>query len=193
MRSKSIDPALIHHNDTVCILHTGDTLGDDQLGCIRDLFSECSADFRICSCIYRTGTVIQDQDLRLFQNCPGNTESLLLSTRYIISTLFDVRLIFLWKSFNKFICTCQFTRFYALFICGIFISPPQIFQNRAGEKNILLKYNCYLGSQRLHVIFSDISATDKNFSLCHIIQTTDQIDQTGLCTSCSPDDPDCLS
>ena len=128
-----------------------------------------------------------------FQNCPGNTESLLLSTRYIISTLFDVRLIFLWKSFNKFICTCQFTRFYALFICGIFISPPQIFQNRAGEKNILLKYNCYLVSQRFHVIFSDISATDKNFSLCHIIQTTDQIDQTGLCTSCSPDDPDCLS
>ena len=63
MRSKSIDPAFIHHNDTVCILHTGDTLGDDQLGCIRNLFSERSADFCICSCIY---ALVLSSRIRIF-------------------------------------------------------------------------------------------------------------------------------
>ena len=105
--TKSMNLPFIHNDDTVCILHTGYTLCNDQLCCIRDFFTECTADLRICSSIYRTGTVIQDQNLRFLKQCSCNTQSLLLTTGYVVSSLFNVGIIFIRETLDEFICTCK--------------------------------------------------------------------------------------
>ncbi len=61
MGTKSVDLAVIHNDDPVCILDTGNTLCNDQLGGIRDFFCKSSADTCVCGSIYRTGGIIQNQ------------------------------------------------------------------------------------------------------------------------------------
>ena len=77
----------IHNDDTVCILHTGYTLCNDKLGRVRDFLRECLADERIRLGIYRTGRVIKNEDLRLFQQRTRNAESQLLTAGNIRAAL----------------------------------------------------------------------------------------------------------
>ena len=67
MCAVSTDLAIIHNDDMIRILHRRNTLCNDDLGRIRNLFQESFADQRICLGIYRAGRIIQDQDLRFLQ------------------------------------------------------------------------------------------------------------------------------
>ena len=124
MGSKAMNPAFIHNNDPVCILNTGNPLRNDQFRGVRYFLPEGSPDLRIRSSIDRTGAVIQDQYFRFFQKCPCNSESLLLSAGHIISSLLNVRLIFHWKSLNKFIRTGEPADIHTFLFRSISIAPP---------------------------------------------------------------------
>lgn len=78
-RIESVHDAFIHDNYPVRVFHAGNTLGDDQLRRIGNLLGEGFSDFRICRCIHSAGTVVKNQDFRLFQKRAGNTQPLLLT------------------------------------------------------------------------------------------------------------------
>ena len=79
MRADSLHGAAVENDDLIRILHRGNTLCNDNLGRVRDLLRECLADKRIRFGIDRTGRVIKNEDLRLFQQRTRNAESLLLT------------------------------------------------------------------------------------------------------------------
>ena len=81
----SHDLSFIQYNDLVCIFYRRNSLRNDDLCSIRNFFPECFSNQRICLCIYRTCGVIQNQNLRFFQKCPCNTQTLLLSAGNIVS------------------------------------------------------------------------------------------------------------
>ena len=67
MCAVSTDFSIIHNNDMICILNRRNTLCNDDLGGIRNLLQKSLTDQCICLGIYRTGRVIQDQNLRFLQ------------------------------------------------------------------------------------------------------------------------------
>ena len=79
MRTDSLHGAAVENDDLIRILHGGNTLCNDNLGRVRDFLRECLADERIRFGIDRTGRVIKNEDLRLFQQRTRNAESLLLT------------------------------------------------------------------------------------------------------------------
>ena len=67
MCAVSTDLTIIHNNDVIRILNGRNTLRNDDLGRIRNLFQESLTDQRICLGIYRAGRIIQNQDLWFLQ------------------------------------------------------------------------------------------------------------------------------
>ena len=112
------------------MLYAGYTLGNDQLRGIRYLLCKSLTDLRIRSRIHRTGTVVQNQYLRLLEQCPCNTEPLFLPAGYIRTTLFYVCVIAIRHLLDKFIRTGQPAYPLAFLLVGISISPAQILKNR---------------------------------------------------------------
>ena len=77
-----------------------------------------------------------------------------------------------------------------LFHGSIRIAPAKILCDRSGEQHIFLKYHRYGITQCLQIIGSDILAAYQQPSLCHIIQTGDQLYQRRLGRTGSTDDAD---
>ena len=76
MGTDTIYPALVQHNDLVRVHQRSNTLGNDKLSGIGDFVPQCLPDTSVRVGVHGTGGVVQNQDLRLFQQCSGNTDSL---------------------------------------------------------------------------------------------------------------------
>lgn len=129
MGTKSVDLAVVHNDDAVCILDTGNTLGDDQLGGIRDLFCKSTADFCVCGSIYRTGGIVQDQYLRFLQKSTGDTETLFLTSGNVGTALLNESIVFIRHFFDEIISAGKLACTAAFFFRGVFVTPAEIFQN----------------------------------------------------------------
>ena len=99
MRAEAVDAALVQNKDAVGVLHAGNTLGNDDLRRIRDLLAQGLANARVRRGIDRAGRIVEDEDLRLFQQGAGNAQALLLPAGDIGAALLDVGLIALaeWR------------------------------------------------------------------------------------------------
>ena len=129
MSAKAVDLTVIHDNDSVSVLDTGNTLSNDQLGGIRDLFGKSTADPCICGGIYRTGGVIQDQDLRFLQKGTCDTETLLLTSGNVRTALFNECIVLIRHFFDEIISAGKLACTAAFFFRGVFVTPAEIFQN----------------------------------------------------------------
>ena len=70
--------AVVQHQDMVGTLHAGRTLGDDEHRHTARFLFNSLAQRRVSSKIQRRGTVIENQNLRLWHQCAGNRQSLAL-------------------------------------------------------------------------------------------------------------------
>ena len=85
MRTDSGHPALIKHDDLICIQDGADSLCYDNRGNILCLFLQSLAKLAVSLEIKCGKAVVKNQDLRLFCNRSCNRKTLLLATGYIIS------------------------------------------------------------------------------------------------------------
>ena len=194
MCPKAIDPSFIQNKNTVGILYAGYTLGNDQLCRVWNLIPEGPAYICVGRCVDGACTVVENQDLRLFQKGAGDTQTLLLSAGYIVSALLDVGVVSRpGRCWIKSSAQARRAGSLTFFVSGIRIAPAQVVIDAAGEKHIVLKYDGYLISQRGHIVVLYVAASDPYLSGCHIVKTADQGDQTGFCTSGRTDDTDRLA
>ena len=91
MRADRLHRAAVQDNDLVGVLHGGNALRDDDLGRVREsTLRNALADQRIGLGIDRAGRVVQDEDLRLFQQCARDAQTLLLAAGNVAAALLDV-------------------------------------------------------------------------------------------------------
>src|SRR5699024_5447125 len=109
-----------------------------------------------------------------------DAESLFLSSGYVGAAPLDPGVIPVWQTLNEFIRAGCFTCELTLFYCSVLISPAQIIMDRTGEEHILLEHDRHLVSQHLHIVFPHIPSPDFYRSLRGVIETADQVAQTGL-------------
>ena len=77
----------------VGVLHAGNALGNDDLRRIRDLLAQGLADARVRRGIDGARRIVEDEDLRLFQQGAGDAQALLLPAGDIRAALLDVRCV----------------------------------------------------------------------------------------------------
>ena len=97
MRAARSDSAVFHHEDEVGIFDGGDTLSDDYLCRFGDKFAEARTDESVRFCIDGACRVVENEYFRLFQQCAGNAESLLLTARNIRAALLNLSLVAIGK------------------------------------------------------------------------------------------------
>ena len=79
--------AVVHNHDEIRVHHGDDSLGDDDLGGVRQTGAEGRPDAGVGGGVHRAGAVIQNEHLGLFQKGPGDAQPLLLAAGDIDATL----------------------------------------------------------------------------------------------------------
>ena len=125
----------------------------------------------------------RDQNFRLFQQRPGNTQPLLLAAGDIRTALLDVGVVFVRHLLDKLIRAGQFAGALQLRICRIRVAPAQIFLDCAGEEHVFLEDDRDLIAERFKIVLAHVTPADPHTAARHIIQTADQLHQRGLAPS----------
>ena len=80
-----------------------------------------------------------------------------------------------------------------ILVRGIFPTPFQIVPDRAFEKSCLLGNNADSGAEIISGVILNILTIQQNSSFADIIESGDQIYQSGFSTSCTTNDTYCLA
>ena len=129
MGSAGNETPLVHNEDLVRIHHRRNTLRDDELGHMGQLRPEGPADCRVRGGIHSACGIVQNHDLRLFQEGAGDADPLFLTAGQIAAALPDLRFIAIRKGSDKAVRLGDPAGLHKRLIGRLLISPPQIFRN----------------------------------------------------------------
>ena len=190
MRAGRHDAAMVHDENHVGFLHGGHTLGDDDLRGVGNLMMECGANQLIGFGVDRGRGIVENKDLRLFQQRTRNAQTLALTAGNVGTALFDVRIVLVGEFLNEAVGLRKLACVTNLFISGVRIAPTQVFGNGSGEQHVLLQYHGDLIAQYFQIVIAHIHAADLQRAFGHVIQTWHKLHQTGLCGTGAADDAD---
>ena len=137
------DHTAVHDYDHVAFLYGSNSLCNDDLGGLRDIFHKTFSDECIRSGIDRRCRVIENEDLRFLKESSGDAESLLLTTGNVGTALLDVCVVSVRELRYEFVCLGDLACGYDLFVSRILVTPAEILGNGAGEQFVLLKHYRY--------------------------------------------------
>ena len=78
MGAGCLDPSMLQDYDLVGVHDGGYPLGNDDFRASFQITGQPFADAGLCGSVHRAGGIVQDQDLRMLQERPGNAETLFL-------------------------------------------------------------------------------------------------------------------
>src|SRR4030066_1693503 len=93
MRTLSHHTPLVHDNDFIGIQYGANTLCHHEGGVLILLSFQGFLDTSLSFHIHRAGAVIQDEHAWFQEQCPGDSQALLLPTREICPTLLSMGII----------------------------------------------------------------------------------------------------
>ena len=184
------DLSVLQHDDQVGVLHGSHALGDNQLGRFGDEGAETRADLRVRPGVHRAGAVVENQDLRLFQQRPGDAQPLLLAAGYVRSALFDPGVVFVGEILDKGIRLRQPAGLLDFLVRGVFIAPAQVVPDRAAEQFVLLQHHGHPVAQGCQVVFFCVHAADPHGALRGVVQPRNQLHQRALAAAGAAQDAD---
>ena len=79
MSSQPAERSVVQHQDLIGLTDAGGTLGDEEGGNLSAKSGEGFSERGVCGEIQRAGAVIEDQYFRIFDEGPGDGETLLLA------------------------------------------------------------------------------------------------------------------
>ena len=71
-------------------------------------------------------------------------------------------------------------RLFQFLLCGIFISPQQIFSDRTRKQHRFLQYNADLAAQLLQIIVPHIGTVHLHAAFAHIVEPRNQRNEEDL-------------
>ena len=130
--------------------------------------------------IHGRGGIVQDQDLRLFQQSAGDAQALLLTAGNVAAALLDMGIVAVREAGDEFIGAGQLAGVNQFLVRGVGIAPAQIFLDGAGEERVLLQNHSHVVPEYLQIVILYIYAADPDASLGRIVQSGDQLHQRAL-------------
>ena len=123
MGSFSGELAVVQYQDQIGLADAGCSLGYQESGGVSAKLMERLPKCRICGKVKSTGTVVQDQDLRLFYKGAGNGKSLALATGKVTTVLFQTEIQLAFFFLHDLTGLGSGKSLPHFLICGIFPSP----------------------------------------------------------------------
>ena len=120
------DVTVFHDDDDIRILNGGYPLRNDQLWSFG-IFFKGLADHGVRVRIHGRGGIVQDQDLRLFQQSAGDAQALLLTAGNVAAALLDMGIVAVREAGDEFIGAGQLAGVDQFLVRGAGIAPAQIF------------------------------------------------------------------
>ena len=131
MRSTLCNSIFGDDDDLIRTFDRGKTMSDGDRCAVFGKFFQAFLDLSFTLIIQCTGSFIQDQDRRVFQEDTGNGNPLLLTTGETGTTFSDKGFILLWKFHDKVVDVCTFCSGNDLFVRGIRFSVGNIITDRS--------------------------------------------------------------
>ena len=174
------DLAVIHNQDQVGILHRGDALRNNDLGCGGNVGLKAGANERIGLGIYRTGRVVENENFGLLKQRTCNAKALLLSTGDVGASLLDHAIVAIGEGANKLVCLRQAASLFNLLVGCIGVTPTQIILNAARKQKVLLQNDRYAVAQTLNRILTHVNTANLYRALGNVIQTRNELNKCGF-------------
>ena len=188
MGADGIDFSVIQDNNFIRILYGTDSLRNNNFRGLRKILLECLLDQRICAGIHGTGGVVQNQHPGFLKQCPGNTETLLLTAGNIGAALLNVGFVTFRQGIDKFIRAGKTAGFFYFLIGGFFVAPAQVFRNGAGKQFIFLKHHGNGVAQSIQVIFPNVHTAQRQAAGGNVVESRNELHQGRLGGTGTADD-----
>ena len=101
MCSRSGYTAAFHYDYKIGIHYRAYALGNNELGCFRNIFFEFRTYKSVCLSVYGACRVVEYQDFWSSEKCAGNAEPLFLSSGYVCSALLYKGVVTVGKAFYE--------------------------------------------------------------------------------------------
>ena len=137
----------------------------------------------LCPCIYRTCRLIQNQDLRICQNCPRDRQQLFLSLRHIVCFFIQFHIISARKCLHKLMHMSCLGCLDHFFIRCIQFSVFDIVPDTSIEQPGILQHHSEHLTQFTSVEIPDVMSVDLDGTAVHIVEPHQKLDHRRL--SCS--------
>lgn len=155
--SAAFDDSAVFHNDDKIRVHDGGyTLCDYYLCRFGDKALEACSYKRVGFHIDRARRVVKNKYLRLFEERACNTQTLLLSARYVRAALFYLRVVAVGEGGYEFVRLSELARFDHFLIRCVFVAPAEIILYRSGEQQVFLKHERNRIAQRDEIVIAHV-------------------------------------
>ena len=104
MRTFSDYFSVIEHQNLLRMENRADPLCHDDHGAVFDILRQCFSKRRIRFQVKCRKTVVENKDFRVFCNRTRNRQTLFLTAGYVGSALFNVSVVAVRETVDKFIC-----------------------------------------------------------------------------------------
>lgn len=188
----AIDAALIQHHDPVGVFHRAQPLGDDERGGAGQSRAQGVPDLPVRLRIHGGRAVVQDQDLRPFQQSPGNAQALFLAAGEVAAALVHPGIVAFGHPFDEFVRTGPAAGFGDFFPGGFRIAPAQVVGYGAGKQHIFLQHHGHAFPQGFQPVAAHIHAAHLHAAARYVVQPGDQLHQGGFAAAGAPHEADCL-
>ena len=171
----------------------GYPLGNDDFRASFQITGQPFADAGLCGSVHRAGGIVQDQDLRMLQERPGNAETLFLPAGNIDAALAQFCVIPLRQAVDEFVGAGDPACLPDFLLGGVLLAPAQVVQNGSRKQRVLLKDHGDRVPQRNEGVVVDGMAVNTERAGSNVIKPRDQLDQRTLGRTCSAEDAHRLS
>ena len=124
-------------------------MGDNEFSCLGNKVPHSLSDKSVSLGIHRACGVVHNKYFRFFQQCPRDTQTLLLTAGNVGSPLLDVGVVSVGEAGYKLVRLRKLAGFYHFLIGSLLVAPTEVFFYGTRKKNIFLKYHRYLISKSL--------------------------------------------
>ena len=184
---------MVEHQDAVGADHARQPVRQDQGRAALRQPVERLLDHRLVLGIDRGQRLVEDQDRRIAQQCPGDRQALALAARQVDAALADDRAVALRQLPDEFVRVGVARRCFELVLGRVGLAEAQILLDRAVEQIGVLVHDGDLAAQRLGIERAQIMAADPDRPGLRIEQAQQQPRDRRFARAARADDADLLA
>ncbi len=184
------DPTVLDDQNALAPAYGAEPVGDDEHGASLADAVHVLLNDKLRFIVQSAGGFVQNQNFRLRDQCPGDSDALPLTARQIAAVLTDRRIVALRHLYNEVVSAGHLRRPYDSLHIHTGIAEGNVVAHRAVEQIIFLQHHAYLPAQPERFDQSQIHAIDQHPSGSRHIQALDQFAQGAFAGTGMTDDAD---
>ncbi len=167
-------------------------MGDHEAGAASQQLFQRLLDEALGARVHAGGGLVEDEDARVSQGGAGNGQQLALALAESGAAFAQHRLIFIGQALDEGIGVGQLGGLLHLFVAGLRAAEADVLHYGGAEQESILQYDADLLAQGFGGHVAHIMTVDFYRAASHIIETRDEIDDSGLASAGGTHDSDGL-